>query len=189
MLQADHLSGAESFSTVKTKRGNDSSCAQEMIKWVIKSCKSNKGFKMKIAVIYYTILGHSKKIAQAVAQEFQVKAQDIRAKPELNDVDLLYIVSGIYGGRSAPELLAYLRTLNRQQINQAWLITSSGGKTTPAADVRLVLTERGIPVADGEFTCQGAILFVGMGHPNQADIHNAIAFARRMMQKELDMGL
>ena len=143
---------------------------------------------MKIAIIYYTKLGHSKKIAQAIAQEFQVNAHDIRANPELNHVDMLYIVSGIYGGRSEPELIEYLRTFDHQQINQAWLITSSGGKTTPAADVRVVLTERGIPVADEEFTCQGAILFVGMGHPNKADIQNAIKFVRRTMQQVKDLG-
>ena len=137
---------------------------------------------MEIAILYYTKLGHSKKIAQAIAQEFQVKAYDIRANPELNHVDMLYIVSGIYGGRSAPELIEYLRTLDHQQIKQAWLITSSGGKITPAADVRLVLRERGIPVADEEFTCQGAILFFGIGHPNKVDIQNAIKFVKRTMQ-------
>lgn len=142
---------------------------------------------MKIAILYYTKLGHSKKIAQAIAQEFQIKAQDIRANPELNNVDLLCIVSGIYGGRSAPELLGYLRSIDRQQVKQALLITSSAGKTTAAADVRAVLTDLGVPVANEEFTCQGAILFVGMGHPNKADIHKGIAFVRRMMQLELDM--
>jgi flavodoxin len=150
------------------------------------NAKPNKGSNMKIAILYYTKLGHSKKIAQAIAKEFQIKAYDIRTNPELNQVDMLYIVSGIYGGRSDPELISYLRTLDRQQINQAFLITSSGGKTTPAADVRIVLAEQGIPVADEEFTCQGAILFVGMGHPNKADIQNAISFVRQTMQQVKD---
>jgi flavodoxin len=152
------------------------------------NCKSIKGSKMKIAILYYTKLGHSKKIAQAIAQEFQVNAHDIRTNPALNHVDTLYIVSGIYGGRSAPELLEYLRSLDHQEINQAFLITSSGGKITPAADVRHVFREQGIPVADEEFTCQGAILFVGMGHPNQVDIQNAIKFVRRTMQQVKDLG-
>lgn len=143
---------------------------------------------MKIAIIYYTKLGHSKKIAQSIAQEFQIKAHDIRENPELNRIDLLYIVSGIYGGNSAPELLAFLRTLDRQQIKQAVLMTSSGGKTTRAAEVNSVLTEIGIPVGEEEFTCQGAILFVGMGHPNKTDIQNALAFVRRTSDKIKDQG-
>ena len=133
---------------------------------------------MKNAVIYYTKLGHSKKIAQAIANELGVKAQDIRENPEIKDVNLLYIVSGIYGGKSAPALLDFLKTLDRQQVNKAYLLTSSGGKTTPAAEVRETLTDLGIPVADEEFTCQGAIFFFGLGRPNHTDIQNAIQFVR-----------
>lgn len=137
---------------------------------------------MKNAVIYYTKLGHSKKIAQAIAQELNVKAQDIRNNPKLTDIDLLFIVSGIYGGKSDPELLAYLRTSDPQQIKQVALLTSSGGKTTPAADVRAVLTALGLSVASEEFTCQGAIFFFGLGHPNKADLQNAVAFAKQILQ-------
>ena len=133
---------------------------------------------MKNAVIYYTKLGHSKKIAQAVADELGVEAPDIRENPEIKDVDLLYIVSGIYGGKSATALLDYIKTLDRQQIGQAYLLTSSGGKTTHAAEVRETLTDLGIPVAEEEFTCQGAIFFFGLGHPNNTDIQNAIQFVR-----------
>jgi len=137
---------------------------------------------MKNTVVYYTKLGHSKKIAWAVANELGVKAQDIRENPEIKDVDQLYIVSGIYGGVSAPQLLEFLKTLDGQKIKRAYLLTSSGGKTTRAAEVRSVLTELGIPVAEEEFTCQGAIFLFGMGHPNKADIQNAIHFVQSVSQ-------
>jgi hypothetical protein len=106
-----------------------------------------------------------KTIARAIAKEFQIKAHDIRENPELEDVDLLYIVSGIYGGKSAPELLAFLNTLDNQQVNRAVLLTSSCGKTTRAAEVRATLTEVGISVSEQEFTCQGAILFLVWATP------------------------
>jgi flavodoxin len=138
---------------------------------------------MKNAVIYYTKLGHSKKIAQAIAHELKVQTQDIRTDPQLDDLDRLYIVSGIYGGVSAPELLAYLKTLDPQHITQAFLLTSSGGKTTPATDVRSVLTDLGIPVAKEEFTCQGAIFLFGLGHPNKVDLQNAVAFVKTANQQ------
>jgi flavodoxin len=138
---------------------------------------------MNLAVIYYTKLGHSRKISQTIANELGGKAQDIRENPELINIDKLYIVSGIYGGKSAPELLEYFENLDGQQIKRAYLLTSSGGKTTRAAEVRAVLTELGIPVAKEEFTCQGAIFLFGMGHPNNADIQNAIQFVRKTSQK------
>ena len=138
---------------------------------------------MKNAVIYYTKLGHSKKIAHAIAQELNIKAKDVRNNPQLNELVRLYIVSGIYGGVSAPELLTYLKTLEPQTVKQAFLLTSSGGKTTPATNVRAVLTEIGIPVAKEEFTCQGAIFLFGLGHPNKVDLQNAIAFVKSTYQQ------
>ena len=137
---------------------------------------------MKKAVVYYTKLGHSKKIAQALADELGVKAQDIRENPEINDINRLYIVSGIYGGKSAPELLEFIKSLDGQQIKRAYLLTSSGGKTTRAEEVRAALTDLGIPIAEEEFTCQGAIFLFGMGHPNKADIQNAIQFVQSASQ-------
>ena len=138
---------------------------------------------MKNAVIYYTKLGHSKKIAQAIAQELRVKAQDVCNNPKLDQIDRLYIVSGIYGGVSAPELVAYLKSLNPQQVKQAFLLTSSGGKTSPATNVRAILTELGIPVSKEEFTCQGAIFLFGLGHPNKVDLQNAVAFVKSPFQQ------
>lgn len=138
---------------------------------------------MKTAVIYYSKLGHSKKIADAISQELNVSSQDVRKNPQLDDLDELYIVSGIYGGKSAPVLLEYLKTLDHQHVKVAHLLTSSAGKTTRASEVRAVLTDRGIPVGKEEFTCQGAILFVGIGHPNKADIENAIRFVRSTSQQ------
>jgi flavodoxin len=137
---------------------------------------------MKIGIIYYSKLGHSKKIAQAIAQELKVEAQDIRDHPELNAIDLLYIVSGIYGGRSAPELIEFIHALDNQHVKRASLLTSSGGESTKAMDARTALTEQAIQVSEDEFTCQGAILFVGMGHPNKKDIQNAIEFVRDTSQ-------
>ena len=154
-----------------------------LTKYVQISLSKCRGDKMNLAVIYYTKLGHSKKIAQATADELGVKTQDIRENPQIKNIDKLYIVSGIYGGKSAPELLEYLRGLDSNQVKQAVLLTSSGGKTTRAADVRAVLTEIGIPVAEEEFTCQGAIFLFGMGHPNNTDIQNAIQFVQKTAQK------
>jgi len=137
---------------------------------------------MKTAVIYYSKLGHSKKIADSISQELNVSSQDVRENPQLVGLDMLYIVSGIYGGKSAPELLEYLKTLDHQHVKIAHLLTSSAGKTTRASEVRTILTDRGIPVSKEEFTCQGAILFVGLGHPNKVDIENAIQFVRSTSQ-------
>ncbi|MEI6578114.1 MAG: flavodoxin domain-containing protein [Eubacteriales bacterium] len=134
---------------------------------------------MKIEVIYATKTGHSKKIATAIAQELKVKATDIKMKPKIENVDLLYIVSGVYGGKSAPVLIEFVKEIDSTQVKQVSLLTSSAGKTTPQKEVREVLISNGVQVAENEFLCQGGFLFVGMGHPNAEDIKNAVDFVKQ----------
>ena len=48
---------------------------------------------MKTALLYATRTDHSKKIADAIAKSLQIKAQDVKTKPELQEVDLLFVVA------------------------------------------------------------------------------------------------
>ena len=63
---------------------------------------------MNTAVLFRSMTGHSKKIANAVAAELGVEALNIKNKPVLQNIDLLFIAGGIYSGKSLPELLRIL---------------------------------------------------------------------------------
>ena len=137
---------------------------------------------MNTGVIYATKTGHSRKIAMGLGEALGIPPMDIKTNPNLENIDLLYIVGGIYGGKSSPELTAFLANVTSAQVKKAVLLTSFGGKTQKQTDVREVLNANGIEVADEEFTCQGSILFVGIGHPNASDLRNAVTFARQWAQ-------
>ena len=57
---------------------------------------------MDIQVLYHTKTGHSRKIAQAVAQAVGVQARDIAQWQEETGCDVLFLVGGIYGGIFTP---------------------------------------------------------------------------------------
>ena len=134
---------------------------------------------MKVALIYATKTGHSKKIALAIEKEFRIQAMDIKTNPKLESVDLLYILGGVYGAKSAPELIEFVRSFDSQQVKRVALMTSSAGKTITQKEIRTLLVNKGIAVLEDEFICQGGFLFVGVGHPNVKDINNAIEFVKR----------
>lgn len=135
---------------------------------------------MNTAVIYATKTGHCRKIASAVANAIGTKAMDISTNPEINNIDLLFVVGGIYGGKSAPELLEYVGKLQKEHIKKAVLITSSVSQSAKSEELLCVLTAQGIEVAE-EFKCRGAFLFVGLGHPNNNDIEETVAFAKKQI--------
>jgi menaquinone-dependent protoporphyrinogen IX oxidase len=80
---------------------------------------------MKTSIIYATRTGHSKKIAEAIARSLSIQALDIKDFPVIAETDLLFIVGGIYGGKSSPQLLEYLKNLVPEKIGKAVLITSA----------------------------------------------------------------
>lgn len=136
---------------------------------------------MNIAVIYRSMTGHSRKIANAIAKEFNISAQDVKSKPKLEKVDLLFIVGGIYSGKSLPEMTEHIGTLTKENIKKAVLITSSVTDKNGQDEVRQILLSKGIEIA-AEYRCRGNFLFIKFGHPNKIEIASAVEFAKKFMK-------
>lgn len=135
---------------------------------------------MEIKVAYFTKTGHSRKIAQAVAEELGTAALDISQDPAIQGTDLLFIVSGIYGGQPDPKLLSFISLLSPAEVKQVAFITSSmGGKRAEAA--RQALAQTGIPAATEEYTCNGSFLVFSRKHPTDEEVQGACDFARSML--------
>ncbi len=134
----------------------------------------------KSAVIYATKTGHSKKLAEAIGLALNIEAKNINAKPALNHVDLLFVVGGIYGGVSMPELLEYIKGLETPLPGRVALVTSCASGKQRQTEIRSMLEKKGIKVVD-EYVCRGGILFVSASHPNAEDIKEATAFALRIV--------
>jgi len=134
---------------------------------------------MKTAVIYRTMTGHSKKIANAVAAALGTEALNIKDNPALVDIDLLFIAGGIYSGASLPETIEFVKTLDSSQVKKAALITSSMSDKVGQDEVRKLLEAGGIKVLD-EYRCRGNFLFLKMGHPNKQEKEGAVRFAKEL---------
>jgi flavodoxin len=133
---------------------------------------------MNISLIYLSKTGHSKKLAEAIAAELQIPAQDIKTNPQIKGADLLFIVGGIYGGKSDPKMIEYITTLDNTMAKKAALITSCCSKVTAQSAVREELEKNNIEVLKDEFICQGSFLLFGFHHPNKTDIQNAVSYAK-----------
>ena len=139
---------------------------------------------MKIALIYISKTGHSSKIAKAISEALQIEAYDVKTNPKLNGIDLLFIVGGIYGGQSNPELITYIKNIDKSMVNKVALITSCVSKKAKQDVVKDLLIKNNIEVLTNEFICQGNFLFIGLGHPNRTDIDNAVSYAKKEVQNQ-----
>ena len=137
---------------------------------------------MKSAVIYSTMTGHSKKIAKAIEEKTNLKAYNVKDKPELKGYDMIFIVSGIYANKARPELIEYTNLLTQDNTKKITLITSStsGMKQN---DIRAIFEKNGIPVNKEEYICKGGFLFKYIGRPNEDDINGVIDFVNAIIEE------
>lgn len=135
-----------------------------------------------IGIVYATKTKHSKKFAEAIGEALKIKAENVKSNPVLGDLDILYVVGGIYGGESLPELLEYIKNLDNAKIKSVALITSSVSDKKGQESVRKLLEDKGIKIVD-EMRCFGSFLIMKIGRPNKADISRAVDFALQLSKK------
>jgi rhodanese-related sulfurtransferase len=130
----------------------------------------------KPAVIYATKTNHSRRLAEAIGLALDIEAKNISENEGIKPADLLFVVGGIYGGVSMPELLEYIKKIEAPLPKYAALVTSCASGRQRQTAVRSILEEKGISVID-EFVCRGSILLVSVNHPNAKDLQDVANFA------------
>lgn len=135
---------------------------------------------MDMGIVYATKTKHSRKLAEAMGQRLKLVPENILQNSDPKGADLLFILGGIYGGESMPELLAYLQKLDAATVKNVVLMTSCASGKQKQVSARKILEDKGINVLD-EFICKGAILFVSLGHPNKKDLTEAANFAEKII--------
>ncbi|OQB20832.1 MAG: flavodoxin [Firmicutes bacterium ADurb.Bin182] len=136
-----------------------------------------------ISVVYATKTQHSKKLAEAIGKEFDVEAKNITKHPHPKAAGLLFLVGGIYAGKSNPVLLSYAEKLDASITGKVVLVTSSASVThRNQRNLRALLVGKGIDVVD-EITCPGGLLFIKFSHPNKIDIQSVAEAAKNISRK------
>ena len=139
---------------------------------------------MPVQVAYYSKTKHSRRLAEAVAAALGVPAVDVREWQSAPGTEVLFLVSGLYAGRSAPEVLDFARRLKPEDAGRVILISSSASGLEQKDDLRRALAQAGMRVDPEGFVCPGSFLLVRMGRPNPRDVANAVAFAKKAVQAE-----
>ncbi|MBQ8995955.1 MAG: hypothetical protein IJ091_09080 [Oscillospiraceae bacterium] len=104
------------------------------------------------AVRYYSKLGNTKTIAEAIAEGAGVEAVSIADEPQLKTyVDVLYLGGAPYANIMAPELKRYAEDLSKEQVGKVVLFTTSNWSRRTVLALKKILKEKGIPVDNDYF--------------------------------------
>ena len=107
---------------------------------------------MSTAVRYFSKIGNTKKIAEAIAEGVDVPAVSIADEPKLAErVDVLFLGGAPYANIMDPALRAYAEGLSAEQAGKVVLFTTSNWSRRTVYALRKILKGNHIPVENEHF--------------------------------------
>lgn len=107
---------------------------------------------MKVAIRYYSKLGHTKDIADAMGEELGVKAISIVDEPELlEEVDILFLGGAPYANVMDAKLRKYAKGLDPKYVKKVILFTTSNWSRRTVRSLKKIINNIGIEVEEEYF--------------------------------------
>ena len=131
-------------------------------------------------VVYYSWSGNTRKVAEVIAAEPGVTAENIKKKKGLTEGSFVFLGSGNYGGEPGRTMRKFIAGNDFKGRQVALFGTSGDGKGSEVRAMEEMLREAGA-VIKGSFYCKGRyFFFFNRKHPSQEEMAKAREFANEM---------
>jgi flavodoxin len=145
-------------------------------------------------VIYFSRSGNTKKVATAIADELNVKAQHVRSVQSLPEGADIFLGSGLYFMRPSKLVREFIRNNNFQGRKIALFGTSTTGIGIETTGMERLLRRKGA-IITGKYYCPGRFflriagkfLFIRKGRPADNDLEKAKEFVRLVRTRFYDI--
>lgn len=134
-------------------------------------------------VVYYSMGGNTRKVAEAIADELWTTAKNIKSVDTLPDDAFIFLGTGCYGAMLVKEISEFIDRNQLQGRKIALFTTSAFGWGKELSVMEKQIRDKGVNIV-GRFNCDGQFLAVKRGHPDQDDLEKARVFARSMVVQE-----
>jgi flavodoxin len=134
-------------------------------------------------VVYFSLTGNTRKVAEAIADELGVTAKNIRTVDTVAQDAVIFLGSGYYGAVLVKDIADFIDR-NRLQGRKVALFGTSGfGWEKELSIMEKQITGKGVQVV-GRFNCFGRFAAVKRGHPDADELEQAKSFARTIAKSE-----
>jgi len=137
---------------------------------------------MNPAVIYFSITGNTRKLANAAAEEINAKLIDVEAEKDINinQYDLLLIGSGCYAAAPGTELVKFIKNNNFPGTKVIVFATYSILPMILSSLKKKVSNAGGQVI--GEWGCKGQFMLLNLGRPNENDIREFKSYIKKTVE-------
>lgn len=129
---------------------------------------------MKVAIRYYSKLGHTRDIANAMGEELNIEAISIVDEPNLKEeVDILFLGGAPYANVMDKKLRTYAKSLTKELVKRVVLFTTSNWSRRTVRSLKKILTNNGISVDEEYF------------YAHMLNINSRIPMAKEFIRKKV----
>lgn len=136
---------------------------------------------MSTVVVYHSVSGNTKKVAEAMAEAASCTAQPVKEYPLDSSVDLMFIGGAIYGGKLDPVMDSFLQALTPEKAKRVVLFSTYIKEAKALGLMKELLQKQGVAVDKESFSCKGKFLILNLRHPNMAELEDAKVFAKSVI--------
>jgi len=134
-------------------------------------------------VVYFSRSGNTEKVADAIAEELDTKAEHVSNATVESKTTYLFLGSGCYGGKPSPVMMKFIESNDFSDKKIGLFGTSGSGKGTELEDMKTALEAEGAKI-QGTYSCKGKTFFlINRNHPTIDDLKQAKEFARDLVKK------
>ena len=131
---------------------------------------------MNIAIRYYTQTGNTKKLAEAIAAELGVDARPV-TEPLEEETEILFLCNSVYWAGIDKSVKQFVKD-NADKIGAIVNVSTAALIESSYSQMRKLASGAGVKLCEKEFHCRGKFSALHAGHPDEADLKAARAFAR-----------
>lgn len=134
-------------------------------------------------VLYYSMTGNTKKMANAIAAELGIEAKSIKSVTAVPQDGILFLGSGSYGDKPSDEMAKLIADNDFAGRKVALFGTSGKGEGKEVEGMAAALGQKGAIVAGTYYTKGKAFVVVNIGHPDKGELEGARKFARAVADR------
>lgn len=135
---------------------------------------------MNIAVRYHSRTGNTKKLAEAIAEEIGVNAEDL-SSPLTEKVDILFLGSAVYAAGVDKAVKSFIKE-NKDKIGIIYNFSTAALLASTYKQVKKLADGCQVKLAEEEYHCRGRFKAFHKDRPNEEDLVNARNFAKEVLK-------
>lgn len=133
-------------------------------------------------VYYYSKSGNTKKLAEKIADTVGCMAKTLDVKPT-DRIDVLFLGASVYWAGIDSKVKKFINNLDASKVGKVVIFSTSALAERAKPEMKKLLEQRGITVAEKDFYCRGEFTLLYKGKPDEKDLKAAAAFAKRIVEE------